>query len=112
MQAKREWSEYQKAIFNEISKGSGNVMIEALAGCAKTSSLIESLKYLQKGKSSLLVAFAKKNAEDLKDKAPSYSNLHISTLHSLGYAVVWKKFSNIKLDPTQTFTIITHILDK
>lgn len=106
------WSEYQKAIFREISEGSGNVVVEARAGSAKTSSLLEGLKYVPKKEKILVVAFNKKIAVELQERAPSYTNLEISTLHSFGYRMVRNAFGKVKLDQDKSFRLVKKALDK
>lgn len=41
---KREWSDYQKAIFKDIGKGSGHTVVIARAGSGKTSVIVEGFK--------------------------------------------------------------------
>lgn len=98
------FSEYQKAIFENVKSGTGNTLVEARAGCSKTTSLLEALKYVPKKKKILIVAFNKKIAEELKERAPDYSNLEISTLHSLGFKSIRKSFgSKVKFNESKTF---------
>ena len=60
---KRDWSDYQKAIFKDIAKGEGHTVVIARAGSAKTSSLVEGSKYIPKGKKSLFCAFRQTKEE-------------------------------------------------
>ena len=106
---KYEYSQYQKDIFNDVANGKGNSIIEAFAGSGKTTVLLESFKFVPKGKKILAVAFNTKIAKELKERAPEYSNLEISTLHSLGFKAVREKFKS-KLDPNKSFRIIQTIL--
>lgn len=93
---KREWSNYQKAIFQDIAKGTGHTVVIARAGSGKTSTLVEGFKYIPKGKKTLMVAFNKSIAEELKQRAPSY--IDVLTLHSLGFRSVKQAFGNVTLD--------------
>ena len=104
------WSEYQKAIFEEVKSGTGHCIINARAGSAKTSSLLESLKYIPSNKKTLVVAFNKKIADELKLKC-NYPHIEISTLHSFGFKIVKKSISNIKLDTDKSFKVIKNILN-
>lgn len=83
--ADRVWSPYQQAIFREVAEGTGNVVVCALAGSGKTSTIIESMK-LTAGKRVLAVAFNKSIATELASRVPP--NVEVKTLHSLGYACV------------------------
>ena len=51
-------SQYQEAIFNWVSTGSGDALVEAVAGSGKTTTLIESSKLI-KNKRILFCAFNK-----------------------------------------------------
>lgn len=86
----REWSEYQKAIFDEVAFGTGNVQVDALAGSGKTSSIVESFYHLPKGKTALMVAFNKSIQLELDRRAPE--SVSVSTLHSLGFKACLKSF--------------------
>lgn len=61
-------SEYQEKIFEYIEKGKGNLVINAAAGSAKTTTLVNCINYVRKGKKILCVAFNKHIAEELKRK--------------------------------------------
>lgn len=107
MSDKYPWSDYQKAIFDNIRNGEGHTIIEALAGAAKTTSIIESLEYVPEGKSCLLVAFNKRIAQELKSKVP-FGDFDCKTLHSLGLRSLFKKFPKIEV----THDKVDYILDK
>ena len=78
-------SRYNLAVFDAIKnpKG-GNLLIEAVAGSGKSTTLIEGLK-LTKGYA-IMLAFNKAIVEDLKTRVPG--NTIVSTFHSLCYAPV------------------------
>lgn len=77
----RNWSEFQHNIFNFVATGTGNAIIEAVAGSGKSSTIIESLK-LAKG-STIFLAFNKAIAEELKSKG-----VNARTFHSLCFSAV------------------------
>jgi superfamily I DNA/RNA helicase len=83
---KRNWSKFQKDIFRDINSGVGHTVVIARAGSGKTSTIVEGFKYLPKGKKTLMVAFNKAIAEELKQRAPSY--VDVMTLHSLGFRAI------------------------
>ena len=89
-QPKRNWSPYQKDIFRDIARGTGHTVVIARAGSGKTSTIVEGFKYLPKGKKTLMVAFNKAIAEELKQRAPSY--VDVMTLHSLGFRAIKQSF--------------------
>ena len=98
------WSDYQKEIFRDIQKGSGNTIIIARAGSAKSTTIIEGSKYVQKGKKILFCAFNKSIQEELKSKLPSHVECY--TLHSLGFRAVKQRFGNVELDNYKCWKIV------
>lgn len=108
---KLDWSQYQKDIFQNIATESGHLIVEAYAGSAKTSSIIESLHYIPKGKKTILLAFNKKIQEELKDRAPSYIN-DILTFHALGFRAIKQRFGNVELDDNKVNSLIRDLLGR
>jgi superfamily I DNA/RNA helicase len=106
---KIKWSSYQKDIFKDVAHGSGNTVIIARAGSAKTTTIIESLKYLpiKEKPKSLFVAFNKSIAEELKNKVTD--NVEALTLHSLGYRTVKNNLGNVTLDNYKVKNIINNL---
>jgi DNA helicase-2/ATP-dependent DNA helicase PcrA len=74
--------------------------------------LIEAIKHIPADKKTLVVAFNKKIALELQERAPNYSNLEISTLHSFGFKVIRKSLGKVKLDKDKSFQIIKTLLEK
>ncbi len=105
-----EWSHYQKLIFENVQNGVGHSLIIARAGSSKTTTAIESLKYLPKNLNTLMVAFNKSIAEELRDRVSSY--VDALTLHSLGYRAVRNRFgSDIVLDPQKIQKLAFKLLE-
>lgn len=107
---KIEWSEYQKDIFKDVAKGNGHTIVEAFAGSAKTTSIIESFKHIPKGKKSLALAFNKIIQEELKSRSPSY--IECLTYHAIGFRAIKQRFGNVELDDNKVFKIVSDQLDK
>lgn len=105
-----KWSNYQLAIFNDVAKGEGHTVVEALAGSGKTSSIIEALKYIPSNLSWLLVAFNKRIADELKTRVPQNANGQCSTLHALGLKSIAKTYKNISVDNSKTDLILAQLL--
>ena len=87
-------STYQKVIFNFITNGIGNAIVNAVAGSGKTTTLIESLK-LTVGRV-LFLAFNKSIATELQKRAPK--NVECSTLHSAGFSLLRSFLGRVKVD--------------
>lgn len=93
-----EPSKYQKDIFDFISNGSGNLVIEAAAGSGKTYTLCQCLKLIDPNLRTLMVAFNKDIVKELTKKVGNENtNIYISTLHSLGLSLIREFFSSISI---------------
>lgn len=105
---KRDWSEYQKAIFKDIATATDHTVVIARAGTGKTSTIVEGFRYLPKGKKTLMVAFNKAIADELKQRAPSY--VETLTLHSLGFRAIKQSFGNVVLENDKSRIIVSSII--
>lgn len=101
-------SEYQKAIFNYIEHESGNLIVEAAAGAAKTTTMIKSIDLLPNDKMILFVAFNVDIVKDIKQKINKAPNIDVRTLHSLGYKILQKELG-IKQLKIDNFKYISYI---
>ncbi len=105
---KLEWSTYQKSLFKDIAQGEGHTIVEAYAGASKTTSIVESFKYIPRGKKAIALAFNKIIQEELRSRSPSY--VDVLTFHSLGYRAIKQKFGNVEIDENKIFSILKDIL--
>lgn len=105
-------SKYQKAIFDWVKKGSGNAIIQAVAGSGKTVTIVSASKLVSKNKKSIFVAFNKGIATELQKRLPS--NVEARTLHSFGYGLFFSNSNiKVKLDNDKLFnTIKSALTDK
>jgi DNA helicase-2/ATP-dependent DNA helicase PcrA len=106
--APKNWSDYQKDIFKDIAKGTDHTVVIARAGSGKTSTIVEGFKYIPKGKKTLMVAFNKSIADELKQRAPSY--VDVMTLHSLGYRAIRQTFGNVMLENEKAMTLASTLI--
>lgn len=104
----KKWSKYQLDIFQDVAKGTGHTVVEALAGSGKTTTIVEALKHIPSNLKWLLVAFNKKIAEELKERAPSGGE--ISTLHSLGLKSIGATLKGISVDNDKLPNIIAKVI--
>lgn len=101
-------SEYQKEIFKFVKEGTGNCVINAVAGSGKTTTIIASLKYIPSDKSVIFLAFNKSITEEIKQKVPT--NVVVKTFHSLGASSVYKAYrEKSELDNNKIFEIINNL---
>jgi len=97
----RVYSPYQEAIFRAFTEGSGNVVVEAVAGSGKTTTMVEALRRWQavgnnRSKRALFCAFNKAIAVELEKKVPA--GVLAKTLHSVCFGSVLRAFKGIKVD--------------
>jgi DNA helicase-2/ATP-dependent DNA helicase PcrA len=105
---KLDWSEYQKSIFRNVFSGTGNTAVIARAGSSKTTSLVEAIRYVPKGKKVLVAAFNVKIADELKSRVSK--KYDVATLHSLGFQAIKQRFGNVELDNKKCFNIVSELL--
>lgn len=92
-----QWTPEQLAIFAAARDTKSNLLIEALAGAAKTSTLVELARHL-KG-TTLCLAFNKKVADEMAERMPK--TVVCKTLNSLGHGV-WAQRIGKKLQLSQS----------
>lgn len=80
----REWSVYQRAIFDAIRDTRDNLRIQAVAGSGKTTTIVEALNYTS-GRV-LFLAFNKHIADELRKRAPRH--VEVRTCHSFGFTAL------------------------
>ena len=103
-------SVYQQAVFNFIQSGSGNAVIQAVAGSGKTTTIIQSLNLIPTNKRILMLAFNKSIANELKEKVPFH--VEVSTFHSCGFASLRSSTrARIQVKANKTFNIIKGYLE-
>ena len=81
-------SEYQEKIFDFIQHGVGNCVIKAGAGAGKTLTAVTSMKLIPNKQNCLFIAFNKSIVDELSKRLTEYNNVHIRTIHSLGYLML------------------------
>lgn len=79
-------SKYQTDVFDFLEHGNGNLVINASAGAAKTTTLINCMRFIPKGKKVLFVSFNKHIAEEINQKI-SNPNAMARTCSSVGYEI-------------------------
>ena len=96
---------YQQDVFNFIQSGSGNAVIQAVAGSGKTTTIIQSLNLIPTNKRILMLAFNKSIANELKEKVPFH--VEVLTFHSCGFASLRNSSrARIQVKSNKVFNII------
>lgn len=87
-------SPYQEKIFENIVHGTSNMVINAVAGSGKSTTIVNALKLIPEDMKVLFIAFNKDIVESLKQKVGEKNNVYITTYHSLGYSILIEKLKN------------------
>jgi DNA helicase II / ATP-dependent DNA helicase PcrA len=99
----RVWSKFQQAIFAFVESGTGNAIIEAVAGSGKTTTIVEALKRVRG--SSLFLAFNKAIATELGNRG-----VNARTFHSMCYSVVSRYLGGRKANEYKLKDIIDRVV--
>jgi DNA helicase II / ATP-dependent DNA helicase PcrA len=92
----RVWSDKQQAIFAEVAQGAGNLIVTAVPGSGKTTTIVEAMKHVPQGKTVLAVAFNKAIAVEMGQKVPA--GVVVSTLHAHGMKAVTRAWGRVRVD--------------
>lgn len=104
------WSQYQQNIFDFVERGEGSAVVEACAGSAKTTTIVECARRIPSEDGILFIAFNKRVAEELKKRLPAYANA--LTLNALGFRA-WRAFieKNVEVDGNKVSAIVRAMSD-
>lgn len=104
-------SPQQQALFDWVEQGSGNLILQAVAGAGKTTSLIEAARRMQG--TIFLGAFNKDAVKDIKAKATNAGvlrrGLYISTMHSAAFGSWRVKHPKVVVDAQKTSRLIDSV---
>lgn len=91
-------SKYQEAIFEYIKEEPGNLVVKAVAGSGKSTTIIKAMDLIPSNRSILFAAFNVDIVNELKRKIGEKANISVRTLHSLGYSILKRNFRDCKLE--------------
>lgn len=83
-------SENQIEIFKTYSETDSNIVISAVPGSGKTTTIIELLKRTKYHRKAIFLAFNKSIVDELQTKVPA--GTEVSTLHSLGCKAIYRHY--------------------
>lgn len=89
------WSDEQRAIFDEVEKGQAHVVVRARAGTGKTTTILEALNVAQES-DILLCAFNKSIATELARRVENQA-VQVKTLHALGFRMILKHWPGTRV---------------
>jgi superfamily I DNA/RNA helicase len=106
-------SAQQQALFDWIQNGEGNAILLAAAGCGKTTTLIQALRFMEG--SIFFGAYNKSAADDILAKAKAahalQRGLRISTVHAAGYGDFMRAFPRTVVDDRKVSKIIAEFME-
>ena len=70
-------SKYQKTVYLYMQRGKKNIVVDAVAGSGKSTTIVNALKLIPKNKSVLFLAFNKSIVDELKRKVGDMPNVEI-----------------------------------
>lgn len=109
---KMEDSKYQKRIYNEIKDSNTNIIIGAVAGSGKTTTLMGCLDLVPKGKDIAFLAFNNSIVDELKTRIKRKDVL-VTTMHSFCWRSIMKNRGyKAELKPNKSLEHIKKVLLK
>ena len=103
-------SEYQLDFFHEAGSSERNILVNANAGAAKTSSAVRMLDYTTRYKKVAFVAFGKEIASTFKSKVPA--GVDASTFHSSGLKAILAKYPDAKVETYKDENMLKRMIEK
>ena len=82
----------QERVYLFVKKRPENLLIEAFAGCGKTTTILEAVKLIPPDKSVMFLAFNKHIQEELKTKLPQHVRCY--TTYGLGLSALKRKYGD------------------
>ena len=107
-------STYQQQIFDFIKNQSGNLLINAKAGSGKTTSIIESLKYIDtENLDVLFLAFNKSIKKEIDNRVKKNGlNVTVNTCHGYGYSLIMNHFDHtVGLDNNKYRNLLNDLIN-
>ncbi len=99
----------QNAFYEEVEKGKGSIVLEAVAGSGKTTSIMGCLPFTG-AKTVKICAFNKSIAEEinnrLKEAGYDFRKASAGTVHSIGFGALRKLLGDVKIDANKIRNII------
>lgn len=102
----RSWSPYQDHIFSHLTTNLESLIIQAVAGSGKTTTIVEAVNRVIG--TSIFLAFNKSIASELSARI---SRATVKTLNALGHSIVTSKMKGIQLDSYKSTNALRGAVD-
>jgi len=107
-----DFTELQKKIFIEaLAVGGKNLIVEAVAGSGKTTTIKRIIEILPESSSKLYIAFNRSIVKEMQKKMDNIKNIEIKTCHSLGFTALKNaRLKSVKLENRKYNTIMRDVV--
>lgn len=104
-------SPHQQAVFDFMSDGSGNAVIDAVAGSGKTTTILQGITRIEETQSILYLAFNKPIVQEMSPKLAMFENAVVKTVHSIGCAALRQAYRS-KVEPDKYKAFVNRSMKK
>ena len=101
------FSDFQTRIFDEVSNTNNSIIINAVAGSGKTTTIVEALKRAKNSGKTIFLAFNKSIVAELSNRLTS--NVECKTLHSLGLSAFYSMRIKVKVNNDKWMSEIRNV---
>jgi len=107
------FSDEQKAIFDFAEHGIQNMIVQAVAGSGKTTTLVECANRIKSDKKVMLLAHNRSTRDTLVEKIGDKKNIKVYTIHGLAYRMFVEHFGfNPNIDDNKYRNYINKNIDE
>lgn len=103
-------SKYQVDFYRTITDTSYSILMAAVAGSGKTTSIVNALDMISPDKDVIFLAFNKSIVKELVERVPNH--VTVSTLHSFGCKALMRTYGRIKISENKMFDIALKLYGK
>ena len=101
-------SKFQMDFYINLLNNKSNILLNAVAGSGKTTTIVDGLKLLDNSSTKIFLAFNNSVVEELKFRTPS--DVVVTTLHSLGWRSIIRVYNGAILDKNKAYKYCEKIL--
>lgn len=107
-QPQKNWSPYQQEVFKAVKDTRSNLLVQAVAGSGKTTTIVEAMRH--ESANALFLAFNKSIATELQQKIPV--GREARTFNSLGHSALYRMIPRTsKLDTWKIRNLLKEHVD-
>lgn len=104
----REWSNYQREVFEHIERSPRHLVVEAKPGSGKTTTSVEGVNRIPPEKRVLMCAFNKKIQEELETRVRP--GITVRTFNSIGHHAVMRARGRVGINANRQRDLVREVL--